>query len=75
MVAPERIAQIQIARIGGGTDNTARYRTGSSAEAGISGRRTQGSTARSADQRTAGSAVTRMGTAAGDQQGRRKTQY
>ena len=75
IVAPERIAQIQIARIGGGANNTARYRTGSSAEAGISGRRTKGSAARRADQRTAGSAVTRISAAAGDQQGRRKTQY
>ena len=75
MVAPERIAQIQVARIGRRTDNTARHRTGSSTEAGISGRRTKGSTARCTDQRTASSAVTRMGAATGDQQGRRKTQY
>jgi hypothetical protein len=75
MVAPHRIAQIQIARIGGRTDHRTANRANGRAQGGITGSSTNGSTAGRAEQSTARCAITSIGAATGEHQCRRKTYY
>jgi hypothetical protein len=73
MVAPYRIAQIQIARIGRGADHCATNRAGGRAQSGISGRRTNSRAACRAQQSATCCPVTRVSTATRDEQSRGKT--
>jgi len=74
MILPYRITQIQIARIGRGTNHGTTHRTRGSTQSGITRSSTDRGTARGAQHGTAHRAVTRIGAATGDKQGRRKTQ-
>jgi len=75
MIAPYRIAQIEVAGIGGRTNRAARDRASRGAQGGVAGCRTNRCAARRADQGAAGKPVTRVRAATSDQQGRRKSQY
>jgi hypothetical protein len=74
MILPYRITQIQIARIGGRANHGTTHRAGSCTKCRITGGSTNRCTTRGTQQGTTGRAVTRIGAATGDQQGRRKTQ-
>jgi len=73
MILPYRITQIQIARIGRGTNHGTTHRTRGSTQSGITRSSTDGGTTRGAEHGTAYRAVTRIGAATGEKQGRRKT--
>lgn len=75
MVAPYRIAQIQIARIGGCSDHGAANRASRRAQGRIPDRSTDRGAAGRAQQSATCRSVTRIGTATGKHQGRRKTHY
>jgi len=75
MVAPDRIAQIQIARIRGRADHGTAHRAGGSAQGRIAGSRANGSTACRTEQSTTCRAIARIGAATGKHQSRRKTNY
>jgi hypothetical protein len=74
MIAPYRITQVQIARIGGSTDHRAAHRTNSSAKCGVTRSCADGSAAGGTQQGTARGTIARIGTATRDEQGRRETQ-
>jgi hypothetical protein len=75
MIAPYRVAQIQIARIGDRADYSTADRTGSRAQSGITRRRANGSAAGRAEHSTTCRAITSTGAATGEHQCRRKTYY
>jgi len=75
MVAPDRIAQIQIAGIRGRTDYRAANRTGGGTQSGIARRSADRCTAGGTQQGTTGRAVTWIGAATRNGQGRHKTQH
>ena len=75
MVAPHRITQIQIARIGGRADHSAANSAGSRAKGWITSSRANGSTACRTKQSTTCRAIPGIGAATGEHQGRRKTHY
>ena len=75
MIAPDRIAQIQIARIGSRADHSAAHRTGGGTQSRITGSRANRGAARGTKQCTTCSAITRIGAATGEHQSRRKTNY
>jgi hypothetical protein len=73
MIAPYRVTQIQIARIGSRADDSAGNRTSGSAQAGISRCCADHSTACSTDQGSAGGAITGVGATTRDQKSRGKS--
>jgi hypothetical protein len=75
VIAPYRVTQIQGARIGRATYHCAADRTSGRAQCRITCSSTDGSTAGRTKQCAAGSAITRVGTATRDEQGRRKPQH
>jgi hypothetical protein len=75
MIAPERLAQIKIARIGCRTDSRASHSADRSTRDGIAGRCADGSAARRADHAAAEGAVARAITASCDGQQGGKSQH
>jgi hypothetical protein len=75
MVAPDRITQIQVARIGGSANHSTADRAHRGTQSGIAGSGTDRGTTRGTQQGTTGRTVTRVGAATCDEQGRRKTHH
>jgi hypothetical protein len=75
MVTPDRITQVQIARIGGCADSAARDRANRGARRRITGQRANGRATSRANHGAARQTITGTLTATGNQQGRRKSQY
>src|ERR1700742_447988 len=73
VILPDRIPQVQGARIAGRANDAAGNRAGSSAHGGIARKSADGRATRGANHRATGQAVTRIGTATREQQGRGKT--
>ncbi len=74
MIAPYRIAQVQVTGIGGRTDHTARHRAGRGTQSRIARRRAEDSATGRTDQGAARGAVALVGAAARNQQTRGKPQ-
>ena len=74
MIAPYRITQIEVARIGSRTDYRTTNRAGRGTQCGIASRRTNRCTTGRAQKRAAGGTIARVGTATRNHQGRGKSQ-
>src|SRR5438067_11619078 len=73
VIAPDRVTQVQGARIGRCAGDAASHCTDRRASAGIAGQGADGRTASRADQRATGETITGIGTAAREHQRRGKS--